>query len=422
MAKAKITLTGNLERQPKVNEDGTVELFFRIPMSESVPSGLEPLGESVYKVIVNSKIWSKVSSKINNDSTYLIQGEIKAAVNTKGIPFIKVICFDISIIEPQGKNENNKVEGKSFKQEANELQNVKNISLDMSNILKSVPEGTDDIIPLSAITLSDVSNKPNPNNRNNRHAIKLIKSNGYFDTPITVEKNTFRLIAGASYYCAALELGIQNVPVKYHVSAKPKFKKEAPLSNIKWYENDEIIQVSISDIILTERVHLNATEVKLSGFKRIAEEMKIESPVAIRPLESGKYSLIAGFSRFVIAKTLGIEKIPAVVKDVSHDELALKYKLFSQNFSRNPNKKHSPKSDAVINIDEIRIPEEYINNSPNPLKIDQIITSYKNTGFIDKPVVLSKEKKVLLDGYARYVAAKKLGLKEIPVRYRVTDI
>ena len=51
MAKAKITITGEIEKF-KVNEDGTVNVIIKADTSKGVPNGLKELGSSTYSISV----------------------------------------------------------------------------------------------------------------------------------------------------------------------------------------------------------------------------------------------------------------------------------------------------------------------------------------------------------------------------------
>ena len=44
MGRAKITITGTPDRQPKINSDNTVDLLFKLSMAQQVPKGLKSLG------------------------------------------------------------------------------------------------------------------------------------------------------------------------------------------------------------------------------------------------------------------------------------------------------------------------------------------------------------------------------------------
>ena len=99
MAKTSVKIVGASLKDPKVNKDGSVELLFKINMSESVPKGLSSLGESIYLVRINQKAWRKLnnSNNISKDSIYIIEGEPKACVNKKGVPYIAVVAFSVQM-------------------------------------------------------------------------------------------------------------------------------------------------------------------------------------------------------------------------------------------------------------------------------------------------------------------------------------
>ncbi|SDI50376.1 hypothetical protein [Desulfosporosinus hippei] len=54
MAKAKITITGEIER--KVNEDCTVNVTIKADTSKGVPNGLKELGSSTYNIAFKRRI------------------------------------------------------------------------------------------------------------------------------------------------------------------------------------------------------------------------------------------------------------------------------------------------------------------------------------------------------------------------------
>lgn len=56
------------------------------------------------------------------------------------------------------------------------------------------------------------------------------------------------------------------------------------------------------------------------NLKEIKNTGEISTPVAVRPIENGKYSLVSGVSRYYAARILGIERIPAIITDMGHDE------------------------------------------------------------------------------------------------------
>lgn len=71
---------------------------------------------------------------------------------------------------------------------------------------------------------------------------------------------------------------------------------------------------------------------------------------------------------------------------------------------------------AKIDIDEIEIPVEFQNSTPNKHKITQRINHYRTYGTFPK-IIIREDTKRLLDGYASYVAAKKIGVTELEATY-----
>jgi hypothetical protein len=144
MAKAKITITGEIEKF-KVNEDGTVNIIIKADTSKGVPSGLKELGSSTYSISVSQKMWKKVSDKLQGNRI-LFTGEPKAAVTVKGVPFILVNCFDISVIEQKVK------EGQSKPKEPKEVE----LSKPVQPLQKEIPK----IKPLDIKTVPAAPTKP----------------------------------------------------------------------------------------------------------------------------------------------------------------------------------------------------------------------------------------------------------------------
>lgn len=201
MAKAKITITGEIEKF-KVHEDGTVNIIIKADTSTSVPNGLKELGSSTYNITISKKMWKKVSDKLQGNRI-MFTGEPKAAVTVKGVPFILVNCFDISVIEQkikESQSEPEKVEPpKSVQPLKNEVQ-VKPLKIEVVQEIK----------PLNTKT----------------------------DSP--------------------------EIPTKTEKPKEPLPSKNK-LDGIvrEWRKNNEIIQIPFKNIILQEKTHLNNANFKL---------------------------------------------------------------------------------------------------------------------------------------------------------------
>lgn len=69
----------------------------------------------------------------------------------------------------------------------------------------------------------------------------------------------------------------------------------------------------------------------------------------------------------------------------------------------------------TISINEIIIPEEFINNPPNDRKIQLVTEYYNKHNELDKPVIVENlQNKVLTNNYVRYFVAKEKSLEKIP--------
>lgn len=63
-------------------------------------------------------------------------------------------------------------------------------------------------------------------------------------------------------------------------------------------------------------------------------------------------------------------------------------------------------------LSNIKISDSFLQTKPSENKIEKAIRYYGCNGRLDKPIVLFNGE--LVDNYARYLAAKILGLKEVP--------
>lgn len=65
----------------------------------------------------------------------------------------------------------------------------------------------------------------------------------------------------------------------------------------------------------------------------------------------------------------------------------------------------------MIPIGDILIPEHYDMSPPRREKIDKAIAYYQENGKLDTPITVAKDG-ILVDGYARYLALRELGVEE----------
>jgi hypothetical protein len=313
MAKAKITLTGILEKAPNIKENGNVDLLFKTTMSSVIPKGLQSLQDTYCIVRVAPKTWKKVSSNYKSDSKLLIQGEVGIGINTKGTSYIEVIAFDIGLIE----NKEKKVKDESKKQ----LEDIKKPVKESNNVIAN--DGVKEI-DFSEIKLPEEFLKSNINPVKLSETIEYYNKNGKFDKPIIINKN-YQLVDGYKRYLAAKELEIKTVPVIFgenKIVKSVKGKNTLSQGDLvsEWHKGQPKTDIQIKDIVLTESIHLRAKNINMFGALDRCVQTQDLTPVVIRKLDNGKYSLVTGLKSYCIAKIMDIPKLSAIFTDLTHDK------------------------------------------------------------------------------------------------------
>ncbi|MBK5241435.1 ParB N-terminal domain-containing protein [Clostridium sp.] len=179
MNKSEIIIKGLPVKTTKL-DNGDVNLLFKIPNYDKQ--------ESIYRVIVKKDYWKDAVEGMTNVNYFVIKGELKACVNSKGTPFISVEATSIKAFQLL-KDENGQID----------------LNFEM-------PIGTVEIVDISKLVNQneDMSIK-----RSKNKAINYMKNNKKFSRPIIVKKESFIIVSGHDQYAAAQELGINSVPVSY---------------------------------------------------------------------------------------------------------------------------------------------------------------------------------------------------------------
>jgi|GEM_PF-620219 hypothetical protein len=158
----------------------------------------------------------------------------------------------------------------------------------------------------------------------------------------------------------------------------------------------QAIPIPVRNIMLTDSVHKKSIDTEKLGTK--------ENLVVIVRRNSrdtyDTYSLITGRRDYEISKRDGVATINAIVVNISRP-------AFMSNFKK------------LIDVDKVYVPRDFINHPPKKEKVDRAICFYKYYGIFDSPITIkldAKGNKILKDGYARYIAAKKLGVTQIPYK------
>lgn len=152
---------------------------------------------------------------------------------------------------------------------------------------------------------------------------------------------------------------------------------------------EEIVTLPINDIIFTYNVHNKGT---VTPTDKPSEDLVI----VVKRLPKENYTLVVGWNDYMIAKERGLENIKCIVTEDTRT-----------NFLRN-NVNNIP-------VCRIRIPKSFCCSKVNPEKIEQRIKDYQRDGKFNTEICI-KTDRMLVDGYATYLAAKQLGLGNVPVR------
>jgi len=107
------------------------------------------------------------------------------------------------------------------------------------------------------------------------------------------------------------------------LNMKKPWKSNKNKADFKWYMegHHEIVYIDTNDIVITEEIHLNCSSLYFSTlFRTVAETHEISYPIAVRPLENGKYSLVAGITRLITAKLFNIQRVPCVITHFTNEE------------------------------------------------------------------------------------------------------
>ncbi|EKQ57248.1 MULTISPECIES: RNase H family protein [unclassified Clostridium] len=110
---------------------------------------------------------------------------------------------------------------------------------------------------------------------------------------------------------------------------KPWESNSTYSEKISWFNPEymPIEYIDINNIILTEETHLQCRSIPFNGsLQKVKESGEIINPLAIRPVDNEKYSLVAGMKSFCVSKLLFSTKlVPCYITELTHDDFIAKY-------------------------------------------------------------------------------------------------
>lgn len=175
------------------------------------------------------------------------------------------------------------------------------------------------------------------------------------------------------------------------------------------FEKGDISPIPVSEIKLTEKCHIKATNDghTITGGKQ-------NSCVIVTEDTDGKYNLLVGWADYMLAVQNEYKEIPAIIMDKEDD-------------GREPTRHNfmmwlSSKT-TFGNLTNIKVTKSFIQNPPNQYKIDSVRKQANNdiSYFLTHPIIIS-ENNVLLDGYVKYLVACELKITWFNVRQMDTKI
>lgn len=154
--------------------------------------------------------------------------------------------------------------------------------------------------------------------------------------------------------------------------------------------NANITEIDTDKIILTERIHL---------VKDLSPNADLDykyDAIFVKKIDDDKYTLVMNWGDYMRAVKKNAKTVKCLITNLSRKDFIYKYGQIPKN------------------IDEITIPKKFTKTPPREAKINDIIKYYKANNMFDANIVINSEG-LLLDGYARFLAAQKLNMTQVPV-------
>lgn len=159
----------------------------------------------------------------------------------------------------------------------------------------------------------------------------------------------------------------------------------------KAHMRDAII-IPISEIQLTEAVHI-AGNPHYTCVRKSSEDCC----VIVRRKHDG-YALVSGWADYQECLMQGYDTVKAIVVNMKRGNFMRQY------------------GDTYLPLSEIYVPENFAKSKPHNWKIQRVRDRLGDKKKLDKPITIDHNH-YICDGYTRYLVAKELGIKYVPVRW-----
>lgn len=154
----------------------------------------------------------------------------------------------------------------------------------------------------------------------------------------------------------------------------------------------EAIEIPVDKIKLSEQIH------KRGNPDYQYKSKPNEDCLLIVRKCCGDYILMSGWGDYMECLLSGYKTVKAIICGKSKKEIFRQY------------------SHTYIPIADVVIPRYMKKSCPKKWKLSRVYYRLGDKNQLDRPLTLTKDN-VLIDGYTRYIVAKKIGMKFVPVLY-----
>lgn len=153
---------------------------------------------------------------------------------------------------------------------------------------------------------------------------------------------------------------------------------------------NKVVEIPTERIYITEKVHMNGI------FTPCPNRHTDNLVIIVRKIVDDNYALVSGWRNFKEIQRRSLQVAKCIVVNENYQSF--------QNHLRD-----------YMDINDIVIQNEWKKYSPREQKIQQRLDFYRNNGYLRDVVIVTKYN-VLIDGYATYILAQRLGLKKVPIK------
>ena len=164
------------------------------------------------------------------------------------------------------------------------------------------------------------------------------------------------------------------------------------------YNSDKAVDIKLSNIDIVYDIHQ-------TGKFKPSESMYTKVLPCVVKQSGDRYILIANWYAYTYFRYLNLlnTKIKCIIVNRDRND----FFNYIENLSYY-------QTAVKMNINDIIIPKDFITHKPKDSKINSVINYYNKYKIMDKSLYVNPDN-VLMNGYIRYLALVKLGVKEVTV-------